>query len=112
MTILNSGTAPQTFKIIPRSTPNAVKIVITDKNLGSSVTYLNNIPTYSYGWMEITETLSLVEGRFYVIEVSALSDVIYRGQIFCTNQTDYSKFQMTSGSFATSNDKDNTIIIL
>jgi len=111
MTILTTSTDPQTFKIILRDTPSAVTIVITDRNLGTSVTYTDNEPNYQYGWAEITETFALIEAREYVMEVSFSSDIIYRGLIYCTDQMDYSKYQMTSGSYVTSNDKSNDIVL-
>jgi hypothetical protein len=111
MTILTDSTSAQTFKVIPRQYPALVSFSITDRNLDTTVNYTGITPVYSYGWMEITESLSLVEGRTYVLEIKSSSDVIYRGQIYCTNQTDYSKFQITSGSTVTSDDKDNTIIL-
>jgi hypothetical protein len=112
MYILKPISEPQEYKIIPRVYATSVLLKITDENLGTTVSYTIN-PTLEFGWMILSETFNLVEGRFYRTEVIILDgDTVFRGRIFCTNQEDYSKYQMTSGSFSTSNPVNNDIIIL
>ena len=111
MIILNTDITPQTFKAIFRETPAIVTMKLTDRNLNTSVIFTNVVPDYQYGWAEITETFNLIEDREYVIEISVLQDVIYRGLVYCTSQSDYSKFQMTDGDVVTSNPKDTDIIL-
>lgn len=90
MIYLEQSASPQTFKFIPRAL-EATSMVIEDEAENTSVTIsiTPNVTTY---YLSVTEVLTLVEGRFYTIKVLNGSDVVYKGKIFCTNQTpgDYS----------------------
>ena len=46
------------------------------------------------------------------ITVKDGSTVIYRGSIFCTDQTDYNVFDVHSGDYTTENSYDNDFVIL
>ena len=82
----------QTFKVITRNKPPvATSMIIEDEAQNTSVT-INIIPTVDTYYLSITETLTLVEGRFYTLTVLNGLDVVYKDKIFCTNQAtaDYS----------------------
>ena len=86
MVILTTSTDAQSFKVIPRSTPSSVTFQLTDKSKRTtsavSVTVAN-----SNGYMTLTGSFSLVEDRFYSFVIKSGSTIIYRGSIFCTDQT-------------------------
>ena len=111
MIILNTSTGGQTFKIIPRSTASSPTFELLDKstrvssNIGIDVTNAN-------GYMTITGFFSLKEGRFYTFKVKDGSTIIYRGAIFCTDQTNFNIFDVHSGEYTTENSYDNDFVIL
>ena len=111
MIILNKSTGGQTFKIIPRSAASSPTFELLDKstrvssNIGIDVTNAN-------GYMTITGFFSLKEGRFYTFKVKDGSTIIYRGAIFCTDQTNFNIFDVHSGEYTTENSYDNDFVIL
>ena len=111
MIILNTSTGGQTFKIIPRSAASSPTFELLDKstrvssNIGIDVTNAN-------GFMTITGFFSLKEGRFYTFKVKDGSTIIYRGAIFCTDQTNFNIFDVHSGEYTTENSYDNDFVIL
>ena len=111
MIILNTYTGGQTFKIIPRSAASSPTFELLDKstrvssNIGIDVTNAN-------GYMTITGFFSLKEGRFYTFKVKDGSTIIYRGAIFCTDQTNFNIFDVHSGEYTTENSYDNDFVIL
>ena len=111
MIILNTSTGGQTFKIIPRSAASSPTVELLDKstrvssNIGIDVTNAN-------GYMTITGFFSLKEGRFYTFKVKDGSTIIYRGAIFCTDQTNFNIFDVHSGEYTTENSYDNDFVIL
>ena len=111
MIILNTSTGGQTFKIIPRSAASSPSFELLDKstrvssNIGIDVTNAN-------GYMTITGFFSLKEGRFYTFKVKDGSTIIYRGAIFCTDQTNFNIFDVHSGEYTTENSYDNDFVIL
>jgi predicted small secreted protein len=111
MIILTTSTGAQSFKIIPRSTPSSVTFELTDKSKRTtsavSVTVSN-----SNGYMTVNGSFNLIANRFYSFIVKDGSTVIYRGSIFCTDQTDYNVFDVHSGDYTTENSYDNDFVIL
>jgi hypothetical protein len=111
MIILSTSTGGQTFKIIPRSSPNTATFELLDKstrvssNIGITVSNSN-------GYMSITGFFSLKEGRFYTFKVKDGNTIIYRGTIFCTDQTNFNIFDVHSGEYTTENSYDNDFVIL
>lgn len=111
MNILKT-TDPQSLKFIPRRYNDELRVVITNSNTRDSVEYTGSTTT-EYGYQVFTDTFNLIEGEFYVYEVSEITElakVVYRGQIFCTDQTELDKYNMNLGGYVTSDDKDDTII--
>jgi len=54
----------------------------------------------------------LKEGRFYTFKVKDGTSIIYRGAIFCTDQTNFNIFDVHSGDYTTENSYDNDFVIL
>jgi len=97
MIILNNGATPQTFKVIPRRdvveflelrlTDDQTKEINNDKSSeDGSLSY-----TYTDGVMSITTAFSgvLDEDHTYTFSLVDSDDqsVVYKGIIFCTNQS-------------------------
>jgi len=95
MKILTTS-ATQSIKFIPRVSATGVILKLTNRNTRAS--FVVGVSTVnSNGYMTITGTaFSLVENTNYSMEVlnDNGSGVIYRDTIFCTNQTDFDKFDV------------------
>ena len=95
MKILTTS-ATQSIKFIPRVYASIVILKLTNKNTRIS-TAVGFTAVNSNGYMTITgASFALVENTNYSMEVidSDGGGVIYRDTIFCTNQTDFDKFDV------------------
>ena len=113
MKILTTS-ATQSIKFIPRVYTTNVILRLTNKNTRKSflvsVTAVN-----SNGYMTLTgSTFALVENTNYSMVVfnGDGSGDIYRDTIFCTNQTDFDKFDVHKDDYVTENTFDNEFIVL
>ena len=85
MIILKELATSQTFKVIPR-TLAATSMTFTHEETGIVTTYAIT-PTIDRYYLVIDEIISLKEGNFYTLTVLNSTDVVYKGKIFCTNQS-------------------------
>ena len=108
MIILQSSVSSQTFTFIPR-TLAATSMVVEDEAENTSVT-TSITPTVSTYYLSVTETLTLVEGRFYTLKVLNGSDVVYKDKIFCTNQT-VSDYSINNGEYTENTTSSEYVII-
>lgn len=108
MIILQESVSDQTFKIIPRVL-EATSMVIEDEAENTSVT-IAITPSVSTYYLSITETLTLVEGRWYTLKVLNGSDVVYKDKIFCTNQS-VSDYSINNGEYVAHSSDDDFVII-
>ena len=108
MIILQSSVSAQTFTFIPR-TLAATSMVVEDEAENTSVT-TSITPTVSTYYLSVTETLTLVEGRFYTLKVLNGSDVVYKDKIFCTNQT-VSDYSINNGEYTENTTSSEYVII-
>ncbi len=105
-------TSIQTIKFIPRELVSSVILTLTNKNTRTSFTVSVSVVN-SNGYMSLTGSFSLVENTNYSMEVTNTSgDVIYRDTIFCTNQTDFDKFDVHKDEYVTEDTFDNEFIVL
>lgn len=110
MQILNTSGATQTLRFIPRLYIS--NVVVNVKN-----TQTNIIDSYSGsstivdGYQEYDDIFNLIESTFYTFEVLANDELIYRGQIFCTDQTDKENYNISKGDYITPLDINDEIII-
>ena len=111
MIILTTSTSSQTFKIIPRSAPSSVTLNLTDKSKRTTSAVSVSVSN-SNGYMSISGSFSLIANRFYSFVVKDGNTIIYRGSIFCTDQTDYNVFDVHSGDYTTENSYDNDFVII
>lgn len=90
MIILQESLSSQEFKIIPREYL-ADSMIIKNETTNTSAT-INITPTLDRYFMVIDEVLDLKQDNYYTLTVLNGSDIVYKGIIFCTNQTisDYS----------------------
>jgi len=91
MIILTTSTNAQELKFIPREYV-ADSIVLTDEQANTSI----NIEGYTFTkdgyYLKADISFTLVEDRFYTFNALNGSKTVYKGRIFCTDQTvsDYS----------------------
>ena len=118
MVVLTTSTSSQSFKIIPRSTHSSVTFELTDKSKRTTSAVTVSVSNAN-GYMTITGTFVnaqskplLIEGRFYSFVVKNGATIIYRGTIFCTDQTNFNTFDVNSGVYTTENTYHNDYIIL
>jgi len=106
-------TTPSFIKFIPREAASSVTLTLTNKNTRTSETVSLGVSN-SNGYMTLYSGIpALVENTNYSMEVKNSSgDVIYRDTIFCTNQTDFDKFDVHKDDYVTEDTYDNEFIVL
>jgi len=114
MKILTTS-ATQSIKFIPRVSASIVILKLTNKNTRIS-TAAGFTTVNSNGYMTITgNSFALVENTNYsmtVLNGDGSGDVLYRDTIFCTNQTDFDKFDVHKDDYVTEDTYDNGFIVL
>lgn len=108
MIVLQESVSAQTFKFIPRELV-ADSMIIEDEAQNTSAT-ISITPTVVDYYLEVTEVVTLVEGRFYTLKVLNGTDVVYKDKIFCTNQT-ISDYSINNGEYIEHSSDDDFIII-
>lgn len=88
MIILNTNTTAQQLKFIPREY-SADGIIITDQDTNTPVTYpsLTFVKNKYYLEGNVTFSPALKEGTFYTLSVLNGTSVVYKDNIFCTDQS-------------------------
>tara|TARA_R110002012_G_scaffold295861_1_gene492676 strand:- start:1473 stop:1826 length:354 start_codon:yes stop_codon:yes gene_type:complete len=105
MTILEESNNNQTIKVIPReytaSTTYAVKITSDSENKNVfSQNYTGQFTLTKY-YYELTGAFpNLEQDNFYTLRITSPTQEVFRGRIFCTNQT-ISDFSVNSGQYTT-----------
>lgn len=87
MIILKELNTDQTFKIMPRSSTADTMTIQEEGTSNAAVSYAITLGEADSYYHTITKTVTLEEGKFYIIKVFNGSDIVFRGRIFCTNQT-------------------------
>jgi len=108
MIILNKTTDPQTFSFIARSKVYD-SLFITDESTNTTVevTIDSNV---SGDYVDtITGTFSLIEERYYNLELRNGSNVVLKDKVFCTNQSVQS-YSVNNDEY-TSNNTNNDFIV-
>lgn len=111
MHILQVSDSVQSIVVIPRYYPNSVTIELTDESKNTTSSPSVDV-TSSKGYMTISGVFTLVESRFYTINVFDDTELIYRGKIFCTEQTIFDKYSVNEGVYIEQQSYDNEYIIL
>ena len=139
MKILTTSTEEQTIRIIPRSYPDDITLILRDDSTNTEVIYtidsmewentdevwqsvdLNWNDAGGYfeedGYLVISNEYNLLEGRFYDLTIkNELDQVIYKDKIFCTDQTidqeTNNYYSVNEGVYTTENSYDNDYIVI
>jgi len=108
MKILTTSTSPQDLIVIPRTSSPYTDLVLTLTNENTKVSTAYNVTAdYLYGYMTISNAFTLTEGTFYTFKIEDNGDLIFRGKIFCTDQTEFDKFTVNDGEFTEPSATDN-----
>lgn len=115
MVILSTTTDSQTIKVIPRTYVTSATMKLRDDTTNTEVSYSVS-PTTNRNYLQISQALSLKEGRYYDLTILNGSDVIYKDKVFCTAQTvDQSSndnYTINKDRFTIDTSFDNDFIIL
>lgn len=98
-------TSSSLIYFVPRAFETSVSVVITDEETNTSTTE-SLTATIETNFLHITPSYTFKEGRYYSFRVNGSTE-LYRGKIYCTNQTDFDKFSINSGEFTYYEDTDN-----
>jgi hypothetical protein len=111
MKILTTSTDNQFIKIISRSDAETPTLSITNKSTGVSSS-VSVTKTTSGDYMVLTGSFSLKEGVMYSFKVKDGSNDIYRGLIFCTDQSNLDKYFINEGEYTEEDSYDNDYVII
>ena len=135
MHVLTTSTESQTIKITSRrAVVGFVRLEVTNKSTrevfnytgdfeyqqylqnpeGAAIKWEGGDITTSQGeiFLSITNKYELNEGDYYTLKVIDDSGEIYRGIIFCTDQTDYNKYNPNKDKYTQESSFDDSYIIL
>jgi len=78
----------KTFNIIPREfTVGNLTVTLTSESTNTPISVVST-SLLSGNYLQFASVFgTLVEGQFYVLDVSNGSEVIYKDKVFCTDQT-------------------------
>jgi len=111
MKVLKEIATEQTITIIPREYVSNISYTLTNESDNTSVNKDNLATFIDSGYLTITDIFDLKEGVFYNLECfydnNGTDKLIYRGRIFCTNQTSLDKFTMNENEYVQNDTYDN-----
>lgn len=108
MVILNKTTEPQTFSFIARSKVYDT-LFIRDESTNTSIEVTIDSITLGDYVDTITAVFSLIEDRYYTLELRNGSNVVLKDKVFCTNQSVQS-YSINNDAY-TSNSTNNDFIV-
>lgn len=111
MKILTTSTDDQSIKIITRSDASSPTLSLTNKSTGTTST-VSVSKTTSGDYMVLTGSFSLKEGVLYAFKVKDGSTDIYRGLIFCTDQSNLDRYFINDGEYTEEDSYDNDYVII
>ena len=111
MHILQVSASSQSIVIVPRSFPASVTLQLIDESKNTTATPSVSVASAD-GFMTLTGTFSLVDGRFYGLKVLDGSTLIYRDRVFVTSQTEYDKYTVNQNVYTEETSYDNEFILL
>ena len=107
-------TGTQQLKIITRKDASNPVIKLTDKETRTTST-ITPTKSLSGSYMVLDGTFALTEDNLYSYKVELSSDnseEIYRGLIYCTNQTNLDKYFINQNEYIEEDSFDNEYVIL
>jgi len=90
---------------------DGLTVYLTDESTNTTATISPTV-TEGDGYMALSYAYSVIEGTFYTIKVVLGSNIIYRGRVFCTGQTDLEKYTVNEGQYVKENSYNNEFIVL
>jgi len=109
MNVLTTSTGSQSIKIAPRKDVTSPTLSLTNKETRKTST-VSVTKTTEGEYMKLTGTFSLTEGTQYSFVVKDGSDIIYRGLIFCTDQTELDNYFINKDEYTSEDSYDNDYI--
>lgn len=93
------STTDKQIKFVPRKVQTDLSINITDEQENESTA--ESVTGVNIGnFVKIAPTYTFKEGRFYYIVITGTDEEeLYRGKVFCTNQTDFDKFTVNENVY-------------
>lgn len=107
----------KTFDIIPRVfSVGVLTVKITSESTNTPIS-VNSTASINGNYLQFASIFgTLVEGQFYILEVSNSSEIIYKDKMFCTDQTinqtanDY--YSINKNQFVSEDSASNEYIII
>lgn len=97
MNVLTTTTEPQPLVIVPRST-TFDELIFTDDSTNTPITIeIDSVEDKGY-YQILNVVCELTENRYYNIELFNDGILVYRGKVFCTNQT-LVNFSVNNGKY-------------
>ena len=119
MHILTTSTSSQTLKVNARADLYNVQVILFDKSEKKELLDTDDECTTTDGIatieVEFDGSNQLVEGRYYSLTVKDRDNsnaVVYKGLVFCTDQTDYNKYETGKDDYVVEDSYDNEFIII
>lgn len=121
MQVLKTISSAQTISVIPRYEPTGtVRYTLRSEDENKQEAQANVAATYTNGYLtfdvSFTSPNQLIEGQFYKLTVEEQDGsnykLLYRGKIYCTDQTTLPKYTTQENEFTeyTGNDNEYAII--
>jgi len=111
MKILTTSIGTQSLKIIARKASYPLVLTLIDKN--TRVEYVIPVsPVSSNGYTVLYGSFELKENATYSMIVSDDNGILYKDIVYCTDQTDYNKFDLHKDEYITENSRSNQFIVL
>ena len=111
MHILTTSSSNQSIKFVARADASSPTLSLTDKTKRTTST-VSVTKTTDGDYMVLTGTFSLKEGNQYTFRVKDGSTEIYRGLIFCTDQSNLDRYFANNGEYIEEDSYDNDFVII
>lgn len=135
MRVLTTSTSNQTIKIAARrDVVGNLSLEIINKSTRKTDSYTSNVEwqEYNVAWensdvswesggftssqgdifLEITNKYALKEGNYYTLKLIDDNGELYRDVVYCTDQTDYDKYNPNKNKYTQESSFDDSYIIL
>ena len=111
MEILSTSTDSQSIKIIPRADATSPTFPLFDKSQRKTST-VSVSKSDSGDYMVLSGSFALKEGNTYGFTVKDSSTTIYKGLIFCTDQTNLDRYTVNDQEYTHEESFDNEYVII
>jgi hypothetical protein len=111
MEILTTSTSSQSLKIVPRKDVSSPTFILKDKSTRTEST-ITVTKTTDGDYMVLSAVFSLKEGSQYSFKVKDGLEEIYRGLIFCTDQTNLDNYSVNKDEYVSESTYNNDFVII